>query len=59
MTTGYKMKFKTIRVNSRKKAEAIIKALRNQGRHGFYDEFWDYGPGVEYHVHYWTRKGVI
>lgn len=59
MTTGYKMKFKTVRVNTKKKADSITKALRAQGRQVFYEDFWDYSPKAEYLVYYWTRKGVI
>ena len=59
MTTGYKLNFTTIRVNSRRKADRIIKGLRQAGRHAYFEPFTDYSLKTDYMVFYWTVKGVI
>lgn len=59
MTTGYKMKFLTVRVNSPKKAKEIIKRLRKEGRQSFFEPFVTDRMEADYLVFYWTKKGVI
>lgn len=59
MTTGYKLNFATVKVNSRKKADRIIKALRQAGRHAYFEPFTDYSLKTDYIVFYWTVKGVL
>lgn len=59
MTTGYKLKFETVRVNSSKKAKKIVSLLREQGRHSFYEPYVTDVMVADYLVFYWTKKGVI
>ena len=59
MITGYEPKFKTVRVNSKKKADLIVKSLREQNRHTFYDVFYGFHNKRDYLVYYWTKRGVI
>ena len=43
-----------VRVNTRKKAETIIKTLKRQGRFGFYEEFYTF-TGRTYDIFYKTK----
>lgn len=59
MTTGYKLNFTTIRVNSRRKADRIISTLRQAGRHAYFEPFVTGCYKTDYVIFYWTVKGVI
>lgn len=59
MTTGYKLNFQTVRVNTHNKAKQIINGLRKAGRHAYIEPFTDYSLKTDYMVFYWTIKGVI
>ena len=59
MTTGYKLGFQTVRVNTHGKAKKIINALRKAGRHACLEPFTVGVCKTDYIVFYWTRRGVI
>lgn len=59
MTTGYKLRFETVRVNTHSKAKQIINGLRKAGRHAYFEPFTVGVCKTDYIIFYWTRRGVI
>ena len=59
MTTGYKLNFQTVRVNTHGKAKQIIDGLRQAGRHAYFEPFTVGVCKTDYIIFYWTVKGVI